>query len=63
VLVMFVLLFLLQSVIRANPSSALARRLYPWFYGGLFLDEMFTRVTFRIWPVKLSSTNQQATKY
>jgi NAD(P)H-quinone oxidoreductase subunit 5 len=63
VLAMFVLLFLLQSAIRANPSGALARRLYPWFYGGLFLDEMFTRVTFRIWPVKLSTTNQQATKY
>jgi NAD(P)H-quinone oxidoreductase subunit 5 len=43
-------LFTLQGWVRARPDGALARRLYPWFYGGLFLDELFTRATFRLWP-------------
>jgi NAD(P)H-quinone oxidoreductase subunit 5 len=25
------------------------RRLYPWFYGGLFLDEKFNRIAFSLW--------------
>ena len=33
--------------------GAVASRLYPWFYAGLYLDEWFTRMTFRIWPAKL----------
>ena len=45
----FAALFLLQSVIAVAPQSALARRLYPWFYGGLFLDEKFTRIAFSLW--------------
>jgi NAD(P)H-quinone oxidoreductase subunit 5 len=43
-------LFLLQSLITVAPQGALARRLYPWFYGGLFLDEKFNRVAFALWP-------------
>jgi NAD(P)H-quinone oxidoreductase subunit 5 len=42
-------LFVLQSVIALCPRGALARGLYPWFYGGLFLDEAFTRVAFGLW--------------
>ncbi len=48
----FALLFLLQSLIRANPAGKVARRLYPWFYNGLYLDPLFTRITFYVWPVK-----------
>jgi NAD(P)H-quinone oxidoreductase subunit 5 len=47
----FALLFLLQSLIRANPAGKMARNLYPWFYNGLYLDPLFTRITFRVWPV------------
>ena len=42
-------LFALQSAITVAPRGALARRLYPWFYGGLFLDEKFNRVVFSLW--------------
>ncbi len=53
VTVCFVLLFALQCLIRARPHGAVASSLYPWFYAGLYLDEWFTRTTFRIWPAKL----------
>ena len=50
VLMAFVLLFAVQSLIRIAPSSALVRGLYPWFYGGLFLDEKFNNIAFSVWP-------------
>jgi NAD(P)H-quinone oxidoreductase subunit 5 len=45
----FVALFVLQSAITLAPRGALAQRLYPWFYGGLFLDEKFNSLAFAIW--------------
>ena len=42
-------LFLLQSTITVLPQGTIARRLYPWFYGGLFLDEWFNRIAFGLW--------------
>ncbi len=45
----FLGLFCLQSLITIAPRSALAQRLYPWFYGGLFLDEKFNGIAFRLW--------------
>lgn len=52
VLFVFTALYLLQSLILARPAHALCRRLYPYFYAGLFLDDLFTRLTFRLWPVR-----------
>lgn len=49
VAVAFGALFLLQSIITVAPQGALARGLYPWFYGGLFLDEKFNRIAFALW--------------
>lgn len=46
----FAMLFALQSVIRLAPQSVPVRRLYPWFYGGLFLDEKFNSIAFKLWP-------------
>ncbi len=46
----FAVLFALQCAVQAAPRGALARRLYPWFYGGLFLDERVSRAAFRLWP-------------
>lgn len=43
-------LFILQSVVTLSPSGAFARRLYPWFYGGLFLDEKFNQLAFGWFP-------------
>ena len=60
VMACFALLFAMQCLILARPHGAVASRLYPWFYAGLYLDEWFTRMTFRIWPAKLSS--KSATK-
>lgn len=54
VMVCFALLFIMQCLIRARPHGSVASRLYPWFYAGLYLDEWFTRMTFRIWPATLS---------
>lgn len=53
VLAAFGLLFLLQGAVRAQPGGALARKLYPWLFSGLYLDELFTRLTFRLWPADL----------
>jgi NAD(P)H-quinone oxidoreductase subunit 5 len=46
----FTVLFALQCAVQAAPRGALATRLYPWFYGGLFLDERVSRAAFRLWP-------------
>jgi NAD(P)H-quinone oxidoreductase subunit 5 len=45
----FAALFVLQSTIAVAPQAAVARWLYPWFYGGLFLDEKFNRMAFALW--------------
>ena len=49
VAVAFAALFALQTALAAAPHGALARRLYPWFYGGLFLDEKFNSLAFAVW--------------
>ena len=43
-------LYLLQAVLLAHPRGALAQRLYPLAFAGFYLDEHFTRLTFRLWP-------------
>ena len=44
----FSTLFLAQAVIATGPARG-RQRIYPWIYGGLFLDEAFTRITFGLW--------------
>lgn len=53
VFVGFGLLFVLQSILSARPHGTLARRLHPPLFAGLYLDEIFTRITFRVWPARL----------
>jgi len=48
-----VLLFTLQVAMQARPNGALARTLGPRLFAGFYLDEIFTRLTFRLWPPKL----------
>jgi NAD(P)H-quinone oxidoreductase subunit 5 len=43
-----------QAAVRVWPRGALARGLYPWLFAGLYLDELFTRLTFRLWPARLT---------
>lgn len=45
-------LYLLQVAILLYPRGGLARALYPWAYGGFYLDEPITRLTHRIWPAR-----------
>ena len=56
----FGLLFALQSAITLAPRGALAQRLYPWFYGGLFLDEKFNSWAFALWAPPLPAPQPAA---
>lgn len=53
VVVAFVTLFTIQAWMNAFPDGRLVRAMYPRLYAGLYLDELFTRATFRIWPAKM----------
>lgn len=46
----FAALFVVQSVCAVAPTSAFARRIRPWIYAGLFLDDSFTRLAFTVSP-------------
>jgi NAD(P)H-quinone oxidoreductase subunit 5 len=47
----FGLLFALQAAIVLRPASPAVRWLYPWAYGGFYLDELVSRVLLRRWPM------------
>ncbi|MBL8954698.1 MAG: hypothetical protein JNK82_28230, partial [Myxococcaceae bacterium] len=49
----FVALFGLKTSLALRPEGPLARALYPRLFAGLYLDELFTRLTFRLWPPRL----------
>jgi len=53
VLACFGLLFVVQGAVRIWPQGALAHWLYPTLFAGLYLDELFTRLTFRLWPARV----------
>lgn len=61
-MVSFAALFIAQAVMQAHPRGRLARTLYPRLFAGLYLDELFTRVTFRIWPPRLPPKTNDACK-
>lgn len=46
-------LFFAQTVMQAAPNGLLARILQPYVHSGLYLDDWFTRLTFRLWPPQL----------
>ena len=48
-----VVLFAVKAVLALKPGGRFSRALYPWLFAGLYLDERFTRATFRIWPPRL----------
>jgi NAD(P)H-quinone oxidoreductase subunit 5 len=55
----FGLLYGSQVWLRCFPRGRFARALFPWAYCGFYLDETFTRLTFRIWPLKLTPLQAQ----
>jgi NAD(P)H-quinone oxidoreductase subunit 5 len=50
----FAALFAAQSLLRLWPDGSWARRLYPWVYGGWFLDERLSQLLFRRGPGRLA---------
>lgn len=53
VVVGLVVLFIAQTIVQTNPGGRLAQFLQPHFFSGLYIDEWFTRMTFRLWPPRL----------
>jgi NAD(P)H-quinone oxidoreductase subunit 5 len=51
-------LFAVKTTLQMRPEGRLARGLYPWLFAGLYLDERFTRLTFRIWPPRLERRSE-----
>ena len=49
----FLALFVVQTVLQTRPTSRFAAWLQPRLFGAFFLDEWFTRMTFRLWPPRL----------
>ncbi len=46
----FVALYVAQAAITVRPTGQFARALYPACFAGFYLDELCTRLTFRLWP-------------
>jgi NAD(P)H-quinone oxidoreductase subunit 5 len=55
----FAVLYGTQVWLRCHPQGRFARAFYPWAYCGFYLDETYTRLTFKLWPVKLSPVQAQ----
>jgi NAD(P)H-quinone oxidoreductase subunit 5 len=45
-----VVLFLAQSLLQSSPNGRFANWLHPHLLSGLYIDDWFTRMTFRLWP-------------
>jgi NAD(P)H-quinone oxidoreductase subunit 5 len=45
-----VVLFVAQTLLQASPNGWFANRVQPHLVSGLYIDDWFTRVTFRLWP-------------
>jgi NAD(P)H-quinone oxidoreductase subunit 5 len=48
-----VALFFTQTVLQVSPGGRLARLIQPHLYKGLYIDDWFTRMTFRAWPPRV----------
>jgi NAD(P)H-quinone oxidoreductase subunit 5 len=45
-----VVLFVAQSILQTRPNGRFSNWLQPHLLSGLYIDDWFTRVTFRLWP-------------
>jgi NAD(P)H-quinone oxidoreductase subunit 5 len=43
-------LFIAQSILQTNPNGWFSNWLQPHLLSGLYIDDWFTRLTFRLWP-------------
>jgi len=53
-LLVFLALYAAQIAVSLRRPSAAASPIYDWIYAGLYLDERFTRLTFRLWPAPVA---------
>lgn len=44
------LLFIAQTILQTSPNGRFANWLQPHLLSGLYIDDWFTRMTFRLWP-------------
>lgn len=56
-LLAFVTLYYTQTLLAVVGAGAVPTALYDWIYAGLYLDERYTRLTFRVWPPNGASGN------
>ncbi len=49
-----VMLFIAQSILQTSPNGRFSNWLQPHLLSGLYIDDWFTRVTFRLWPPGLN---------
>lgn len=49
----FLVLFGFQVALSARPRGSVARALHPTLFAAFYVDEVFTRLTFKIWPPRL----------
>lgn len=56
----FVALFAVQVTLIEQPQDALLRALYPHAVAGFHLDDVFTRMTFRLWPPDLTPVRPES---
>jgi NAD(P)H-quinone oxidoreductase subunit 5 len=45
-----IVLFIAQSIMQTSPNGRFANWIQPHLDSGLYIDDWFTRVTFRLWP-------------
>jgi NAD(P)H-quinone oxidoreductase subunit 5 len=45
-----IVLFIAQSILQTNPNGRFSTWLQPHLLSGLYIDDWFTRLTFRLWP-------------
>jgi NAD(P)H-quinone oxidoreductase subunit 5 len=50
VVIGLVVLFIVQSIMETRPNGRFAKWLQPHLLSGVYIDDLFTRVTFRLWP-------------
>ena len=51
-------LLVVQQTVLGQPQGRLSRWLHPRAFAGFHLDEMFTRITLRLWPVRLGAARR-----
>jgi NAD(P)H-quinone oxidoreductase subunit 5 len=59
-LLVFLALYALQARVSIAQHGVPATHLYDWIYAGLYLDERFTRLTFRLWPARVPAVGPES---